>query len=279
MIIKSTLSGESEYRKSDKLHISGKKIISYSLVFTFLFVGYEPVKDIVAITMDTIKLNFSSASAGSKNTKEHWPVSGWRIKDLSTASKVKYLSNLEKDVILHLNMVRSNPPKYARDFIAPRSRYYKGKLYREPWEPSNFAGYVKQEGVEAVRECVSAMEQTSSVALLRPSKGLTLAAADHAVDQFHTGDTGHIGSDGSKTLTRFARHGWWQTIMGENISYGPVTGREIVVGLLVDDGIRDRGHRENILNSQFRVVGVSIQKHPVYRYVCVIDFAGAFYEN
>jgi uncharacterized protein YkwD len=217
--------------------------------------------------------------AGSEDTEEHWPISGWRIKDLSTAVEVNYLSSLEKEVILHLNMARTNPPKYAKDFIAPRTRYYKGKLYREPWESSDFAGYVRQEGVEAVRECVRAMEETSPISLLRPSKGLTLAAGDHAVDQSRTGNTGHFGSDKSTPSSRMDRYGEWQIILGENVSYGPFSGREIVVGLLVDDGIPDIGHRANILNSRFRVVGVSIKKHPVYRYVCVIDFAGTYIEE
>ena len=260
-------------------HSIRKKILSSSLVLTCVIVGYEPFKDILAITMDTIQPTFSSAPAKTVNTEEHWPVVRWQIKDLSTAAKVKYLSSLEKDVILHLNMARTNPPKYARDFIAPRARYYKGKLYREPWESSNFAGYVKQEGVEAVRECVSVMEETPSISILQPSRGLSLASKDHAIDQSRTGNTGHAGSDRSTPLSRMDRYGDWQVIMGENVFYGPASGREIVVGLLVDDGVPNRGHRINILNRQFRVVGVSIKKHPVYRYVCVIDFAGAYKDD
>lgn len=260
-------------------HSSKKKVLFCTLMFTFLFAVYEPAKDIISITIDTVTLAFSSASAGPKNAEELWPIVKWQIKDLSTAAKVKFLSNLEKDVILHLNMARTNPPKYARDFIEPRTRYYNGKLYREPWEPSDFGGYVKQEGTEAVRECVSAMEETPPIGLLLPSEGLTLAAEDHAVDQSNTGDTGHTGSDGSIPSTRLNRYGDWRIIMGENVFYGQASGREIVVGLLVDDGVMDRGHRANILNSRFKVVGVSIEKHPVYRYVCVIDFAGAYKED
>ena len=285
-------------------HNSGKKILLYSMVFTFLFVGYESVEDIVLISMDSIQAYFSSTSAGSEeilkneihqnhkqkrtsgavsmesgNTEEHWRVTGWPIDDLSTAAEADYLSDLEKDVVLHLNMARTNPPKYAKDFIAPRTRYYKGKLYREPWESSDFGGYVREEGIEAVRECVSVMEQTSPISLLLPSEGLSFGARDHAFDQSCTGDTGHAGSDGSKPSTRLNRYGEWLTVMGENVSYGPVSGREIVVSMLVDDGVPNRGHRRNILNSQFHVVGVSIKHHPVYRYVCVIDFAGDYEEE
>ena len=291
-------------------HSSVKKIFLYTIVLTLIFVGYESCHDAVTKTKERIQAGFHSIFTGtgdelknkiarnyqqksptgaiqgsdsrlnkSVNAAKHWPVVGWPVEDLSTASGVKYLSGQEKDVILHLNMARTDPPKYAKEFILPRSRYYKGRMYREPWEPPNFAGFVKQEGAEAVYECADVMKHTSPVALLHPSEGITLAARDLAIDQSHTGDTGHAGSDGSNPSARLGRYGQWRIILGENISYGSVSGREIVVGLLVDDGVPGREHRANILNSQFKVVGVSIEKHPVYGYVCVIDFAGGYWER
>lgn len=279
------------------------------MVLTLLFVGYDSFQDIITTTKDRIQSGFysiltkiedgfkdkvargdqqeshrnaihdsSSQLTESANDNKHWPITGWPVEDLSTASGVKYLSGLEKDVILHLNMARTNPPKYAKEFILPRIRFYRGKMYREPWASSSFGGYVKQEGVEAVHECAGVMEHMSPMALLHPSEGISLAARDHAVDQSRVVDPGHTGSDGSNPSTRLNRYGKWHITLGENISYGLVSGREIVADLLVDDGVPDRKHRANILNSQFKVVGVSIEKHPVYGYICVIDFAGTYRE-
>ena len=62
------------------------------------------------------------------------------------------------------------------------------------------------------------------------------------------------------------------------ISYGPATGREIVAGLLIDDGVDDRSHRANLLNPGFHLVGISIQPHEAYGNVCVVEFAGTFFE-
>ncbi len=268
------------------------------MAVTFLFVCYEPIKDFAAITKDTIRLKLdpdfpepaeqkriplraAAASAVSdepKNSGDHWPVTGWPIEKLSTGAEADYLSDIEKDVMLHLNMARTNPKKYANDFIAPRAQYYKGQLYKEPWAPSDFAGHIKQEGVEAVFECAGAMERTAPIALLKPSEGIAQAASAHAIDQSRTGDTGHTGSDRSIPSVRLSRYGKWQILMGENVSYGPATGREIVVGLLIDDGVLGRSHRENILNPQFKFAGVSVKRHPVYRYVCVIDFALSYME-
>ncbi|MCK4805995.1 MAG: CAP domain-containing protein [Candidatus Aegiribacteria sp.] len=198
-----------------------------------------------------------------------WLVTDWTLQELSTAADAEFLDDLEKDVILHLNMARTDPARYAHDFIEPRMEYFSGTVYREPGELT----LVTQEGVQAVEECVSDMEDTELMNPLFPSEGISMAALDHALDLSLTGETGHIGSDQSEFSARIERYGQWFTSIGEVISYGPTTGREIVIGLLIDDGVSDRGHRTNVLNPNFRLVGIAIEEHPAYGNVCVIEFA------
>lgn len=52
--------------------------------------------------------------------------------------------------------------------------------------------------------------------------------------------------------------------------------RNVVKQLVVDDGVASRGHRANIFNDGFLIVGLAFGDHPVYRSVCVQDFAGGF---
>ena len=47
---------------------------------------------------------------------------------------------------------------------------------------------------------------------------------------------------------------------------------EIVITLLIDEGVKGEGHRINILNEEFNSVGVAIYPHKTYKTNCVIDF-------
>merc|ERR1712062_773361 len=87
--------------------------------------------------------------------------------------------------------------------------------------------------------------------------GLTMAAKDHVKDQSVRGGVGHQGSDGSSFSERFQRYGCWSGISGENVCYGQNSARNIVMSLIVDDGVPTRGHRSNIFHSQFNFVGIA----------------------
>lgn len=52
-----------------------------------------------------------------------------------------------------------------------------------------------------------------------------------------------------------------------------------MISLIVDAGVRDRGHRKNIFMRDFGVVGVACGSHSRYGTMCVMDFAGGFIEN
>jgi hypothetical protein len=189
---------------------------------------------------------------------------------LNTAENVDYMSDLEKDVVYEINLFRSDPSEYARKYIAPLARCYKGRILYFPGEPP----IMTKEGVRALNECVKALMNESPVCVVTPNKLLTKATNDHQKDQSRTGRVGHWGSDGSKMRNRIERYATWQTRIAENIAYGSTNARQIVVLLLIDDGVRGRGHRINFLRPDVNYVGVSCGYHPEYKSMCVMDFAG-----
>ncbi len=106
---------------------------------------------------------------------------------------------------------------------------------------------------------------------------MSKAAADHCAEQAN-GSTGHNGRSGSPA-DRVAHYGSWSTLWGENVSYGKRTARDIVLALIIDDGLRGRKHRKNIFNPTFSVAGAAFGPHARYGSVCSIEFAGGYVER
>ena len=188
--------------------------------------------------------------------------------------KTDYLSPLEKAVANEMNLARTSPKEYL-SLLEQFKKYYDGKLLRLPGETP----ILTKEGTSAVVEAIRSLRSQKPVSPLSPSKGMTLGAKDHIRDLRTSGASQHEGSDGSQAWDRVNRYGTWQKIIGENISFGHNKAQNIVMTLMIDDGVPNRGHRKNIFNPDFRVVGVAYGDHPAYRTICVITFAGGYREK
>ncbi|HYN76627.1 MAG TPA: CAP domain-containing protein [Lamprocystis sp. (in: g-proteobacteria)] len=196
----------------------------------------------------------------------------WSQGDTVIEGNLNLLTPQERDVVMHINLARANPAGYARVYLEPRRGMFLQNVYFDPLDPRGH-GLRTTEGEAAVAEAVQEMSQVAGMSALTVSAALTKAAQEHAQDQAISGQIGHQGRDFSTPGTRITRHGTWESMIGEVIAYGPVTGREVVSWLLIDDGVKSRGHRRNILNSQFQLIGVAIMPHPGYGHLVVTDFA------
>ncbi len=180
---------------------------------------------------------------------------------------------LEEDVLEEMNLLRRDPRAYA-DKLAALRRFYRGKrIIRGPNEPA----ILTVEGVAALDEAIDALRRAPPrLPRLARSSGLAAAARVHAEDLGRTGALAHDGSDGSSPGQRVSRMGTWDGIVAENIAFGPSEAEDIVIGLLVDDGVPDRGHREVLLTRELFFAGVACGPHPTYHITCVIDYATSF---
>jgi uncharacterized protein YkwD len=212
-----------------------------------------------------LALGVSCPSPGSASPQ-------WDKAVVDTTAGAAYLTDGEKQVIVEINMVRTGPAEYARRILLPLRSYYRRTRLQYPGE----IAILTHEGVRALDECIGVLLTAKPVPPLSPAKGLAFAARDHVRDQAATGAIGHTGSDGSTPADRIGRYGTWDVTAGENIDYGNGDARRIVISLLVDDGVPSRGHRSNLLDHRFKLVGVSMGAHSVYRHMCVMDFAGSY---
>lgn len=181
---------------------------------------------------------------------------------------------LEQQVINEINLARQNPKQYA-SFLEQQKPYYVGKFIKRPDEPT----IITEEGVSAVDEAIRFLKSAKPVVTLKYSTGMSRAALDHVNDQGKRGTLGHSGSDRGQPGDRVNRYGAWRWSVGENISYGRDKARDIVMGLIIDDGVPGRGHRENLFNPAYKVAGVACGYHKTFEVMCVIDFAGEFVEK
>ena len=74
---------------------------------------------------------------------------------------------------------------------------------------------------------------------------------------------------------RISKHVTWGGHVGENISYKADGGEDTVIRFLIDDGHSTRGHRDNIFNAEYSVMGAGVHDHPTWRNCVVVDYAGS----
>ena len=170
-------------------------------------------------------------------------------------------------VIREMNLARTNPVAYAT-FIEQIRENFQGNVLVLPGKTMMRT----KEGVRAVDEAVRFLRRAQPVAAVSLSPGMCRAAADHCAEQAG-GQVGH-----GDPVGRMNRYGRWGLRWGENVSYGKSSARDIVVALIIDDGLPARKHRKNIFNPAFNVAGAAYGSHARYRSVCSIELAGSFAE-
>lgn len=189
------------------------------------------------------------------------------------AGNVDYTA-LADQVAKEINLARTNPGAYAA-WLKGQRPWYRGTQLRRPGQTP----IRTKEGLAAVDEAIRRLEKQRPVGALGLSRGLSLAARDLVAPQGASGGFGHTGPDGSTPSERIERHGRWESVIGENVAYGQRTARDVVAAFIVDDGVPGRGHRKNLFNAAFHVMGVDCGPHAAYGVTCAITFAGAFHEK
>jgi len=228
----------------------------------------------LAFPLTTLAQN-KPASKNEKSPQADKTLSSKAASVVTVAPKPDYLSQLEIEILDEMNLARMEPQKYAA-FVEDFKKYYKGSQLTLPGKQKAIVTF---EGVAAVDDAIRFLRTAQALPPLAINKGMCQAAKDHANDLVLRGVSGHKGSDGSSPNARLERYGSWEGVVGENIVYDVSTAREIVIGLIIDDGTPNRGHRRNIFDPNHRVAGVSIADSPANGAKCVLNYAGGFQDR
>jgi hypothetical protein len=183
-------------------------------------------------------------------------------------------NRLAREVLAETNLLRRDPESYGRLLQALLPRF-DGLVLERPGRP-----FLRtEEGAPAVQEALAALQAARPAEPLQWSPGLARAAGDHVRDQGPVGGTEHEGTDGSDPARRMERYGLWRGAVAENIAYGENPAREVVLQLLIDDGVPSRGHREALLDPGWGVSGVACGRHRDYGQMCVMEFAVGYVDR
>ena len=205
------------------------------LICLFIFLGHH-------LLMYGQSINDSTLSAfGTEWNKKEYS-------ECNTAIDVNYLSADEKEIIYILNLVRLYPLLFLNTVIAKyptisdKDYLQKDKYY--------------------YRSLKKVLSEMAPQKLLEFNKLCYESAFCHAVE---SGKKGYTGHNRLNKTCEDKRH-----YMGECCDYGNSEPLEIVLSLLIDEGVPSLGHRK-ILLGIYTKIGLSIKPHKKFETNTVID--------
>ena len=172
-------------------------------------------------------------------------------------------------MLAEINALRADPQGYA-DMLREYRRGFRGKIHYNGEDDE--VGWATREGADAVDEAIAALDRLAPLPPLGPGRILEFAAGDHGAAQGRDGSEGHIGAGGTVPGARVKRRGG-DIYVAEVISYGSNTAADALRQLVIDDGVRNRGHRKLLMQAQYKFAGAWCGPHPRWRAVCVVDLA------
>lgn len=173
----------------------------------------------------------------------------------NTAKDSKVLTDLEKEVIMNINLVRMYPKQF----------FY---LYAD-----SMAAIAD---VEKTHPNFVSLKST----LIKDDKSDALQFNDNLYKmakemQDDIGPNGIVSHTDSKkrNFSKRAKLFGLTSYCAENIDYGRDDALQIVFSWLFDIDVESLGHRTNLLNPEYKYAGIKFGTHKKYSYSCVLDLS------
>jgi len=193
---------------------------------------------------------------------------------MNPKKKIVDYTALAKEIINEHNLVRANPILYVEK-LQSYLKYFKGDVLEKPGNHP----LRTYEGKAAFLEAIEALQRQKPVGGLIENEKLNLACADHLKDIGPKGLCTHDGSDGSNPSDRIEKYCEWDLACSENIDFGSKTAEEVLINLIVDDGIEERNHRKNVFNPDLKYIGVACGPHKDFEHCSILDYVADLREH
>ncbi len=187
-------------------------------------------------------------------------------------------------VVDEMNFARTKPKQYVTERLMP--------LVGTNTSSATYSSYLDS--------CISDMNSMTPVNELKLERGGLSKSAQEWCDiqgKHSKSDKTFIGHEGLGSVLPKTDRTLWERMTqyftyksaGENIAYGTVyspdatpekTARDVIIALLIDDGVEDLGHRHNILDVKvdFDAAGVGYGPHGFFGTMITINYASGYNE-
>lgn len=182
-------------------------------------------------------------------------------------------AEIEQALLNEINTARTNPKVYI-NYLEEHKKLFKGKNVDYP-----DVMMLTFEGTAAVDEAIKYLKGVSKLEPLSFSSGLSKPAKIQLNDLMENYSLAHTGKDGSNLPKRIARFGKGGKLYSENIMNQFSNPKDIVMLMIIDDGIKNRGHRKNIFSKTFMQLGIAFGTGKNNDPISVFVFADNFVEN
>lgn len=196
------------------------------------------------------------------------------VKTKPTIEEKIALSALESQIVAELNQARDNPQSFIV-YLEEYKKYLKGNKLSMP----NKTALVMIEGLPAIEDAISDLKKNSKQNPLIVSNGLTKVARQQLADLLENPSLKHLGKDGSPLDRRMMKVGFTDGAIAENISQRVADAREVILTMIVDDGLKSRSHRKNVFSTTFKLFGIACGSAQDNNTICVAEFADGFQEK
>ena len=129
-----------------------------------------------------------------------------------------------------------------------------------------------EEGPRAYKEAIEFLKNQKPINVIEYDEEASKVALEYS--KFLSNSKEGQVEDENQIEQRVEKYLDYDYSISENIDFGGSTGVEVIVNLLVDDGVKNRTHRENLFSDKYEYYGVGVFEHPDYDFCTVIDYFG-----
>lgn len=166
---------------------------------------------------------------------------------------------IAKQLFEEHNKIRRDPKSYIPKLNFWLTKFRENTLYLLNENPLKTF-----EGKNSIEEAIAFLSRREPIPELTYNNELEKAAIDHVTDLGEKGMTGHDSSNGENLSDRIEKYCEWDGSIAESLDFGFSNAENIILNLLIDDGVKERYQRNNLFSTNFKYIGIGVGPHRDY---------------